>query len=129
MRRKRNKAKQQVSCSRSCDESCPVYGACPKRILIVGGMTKLKAHYRRLVESNGAIFDYHNGYIRGGMRVLEGRVRRSDMILCPVNCNSHSACLTVKRLCRKLNKPLHILSNASVSSISKALTGQQPVLN
>ncbi len=128
MKQNLNKVKFKT-CLRTCDASCPAYDECPKRILIVGGMTKLKSHYRRLVENKGAVFEYHDGYMRSGERGLEGRVRRSDMILCPVSCNSHGACSSLKRLCRKHRKPFCMLRNASLSAISNALVGQQPVLN
>ncbi|MCD4805265.1 MAG: DUF2325 domain-containing protein [Desulfobacterales bacterium] len=52
---------------------------------------------------------------------MEGLVRRSDMVLCPVNCNSHNACLCVKKLCKKYCKPVQMLPSSSSSSISQAL--------
>ncbi|MBW1745825.1 MAG: DUF2325 domain-containing protein, partial [Deltaproteobacteria bacterium] len=53
---------------------------------------------------------------------LEGLVRRSDMVLCPVNCNSHNACLNVKKLCKKYCKRVQMLPSSSLSSISQALS-------
>jgi hypothetical protein len=82
----------QVSSLNQCDEQCPAFDLCAKRILIVGGITKLEAYYRQLIEERGGIFEYHDGYMNGGKRGLEGRVKRSDIILCPVNCNSHGRC-------------------------------------
>jgi hypothetical protein len=116
------KMAHQMSSLNQCDEQCPAFDLCAKRILIVGGITKLKAYYRELIEDRGGIFEYHDGYMNGGKRGLEGRVRRSDIILCPVKCNSHNACLSLKKLCQKHNKPVQMLSNASLNAISQALS-------
>lgn len=89
-----------------------------KRILIVGGLTKLKAMYRKIVESNGGIFDYHSGRIRSGKNNLEARVKRSDLVICPVNHNSHTACLKVKQFCNKHSKDMHMIPGSSLTAIS-----------
>ncbi|HCF50599.1 MAG TPA: hypothetical protein DER60_09970 [Syntrophomonas sp.] len=95
---------------------------CDKRVLIVGGLTKLRSFYRDVVENLGADFEYHDGYLHSGERELEGLIKKSDIILCPVDCNSHGACLSVKKICSRINKPYKILSSSSLSSISQALT-------
>lgn len=105
-----------------CDEQCPAFDLCAKRVLIVGGITKMQAYYRDLIEQKGGIFEYHDGYMNGGKRGLEGQVKRSDIVLCPVNCNSHGGCLSVKKLCQKHNKPVQMLSGASLSAISQAIS-------
>lgn len=117
-----DKMVEQMSSLNQCNEQCPAFDLCARRILIVGGITKLQAYYRKLIEERGGIFEYHDGYMNGGKRGLEGRVRRSDIILCPVNCNSHNACLSLKKLCQKLNKPVQMLSSASLNAISQALS-------
>lgn len=106
----------------SCEgESCPRFDLCAKRVLIVGGITKFRHLYRDLVESGGGVFDYHDGYMTSGKQNLEARVKRSDLVICPVNCNSHGACIKVKRFCRKHNKAINMLPSASISAISSAL--------
>lgn len=97
---------------------------CEKRVLIVGGLTKLRRFYRDLVENLGGSFEYHDGYIHAGERELEGLIKKSDIILCPVDCNSHGACLSVKKICNRINKPYQMLPSSSLSSISQALTGE-----
>jgi hypothetical protein len=104
-----------------CDESCPVFDLCEKRILIVGGITKMRALYRDLIEEKGGIFDYHDGYMRAGENALEEKVKRSDVVLCPVDVNSHNACLSVKKICKKIDKPYWMLSNSSLTSITQSL--------
>lgn len=100
-------------------------GLFSKRVLIVGGMTKIKHLYQHLVESSGGEFEYHDGYLKRGSKGLDRQVKHSDIIICPVNCNSHNACSKVKKLCQKHKKPLKILSNASISAITTALAQQK----
>jgi hypothetical protein len=93
-----------------------------KRILVVGGRPCMRARYRDAVESAGGHFEYHDGCIHGGKQTLESRVRRSDLVLCPVNCNSHGACGLVKEICRKHGKCLRMLDSFSCSAIASALS-------
>lgn len=110
---------QCIKCSQT--ECCP--NLCDKRVLIVGGLTKLKCFYREVVENHGASFEYHDGYLKSGERELEHLIKKSDIILCPVDCNSHNACLCVKKICNRVNKPYQMLASSSLSSISQALAG------
>ena len=104
-----------------CDESCPSFDLCKKRVLIIGGITRMESLYRQLIEGNGGIFDYHNGYIKRGLKNLECRFRRADVVLCPVSCNSHAACSIIKNLGKKHNKPVHMLANSSLNAISQVI--------
>ncbi len=110
-----------------CRDNCPAEGrpgfVCPRRVLIVGGMTKLQHLYRELVETVGGELDYHDGYLRQAGDNLQARIGRSDLVICPANCNSHNACKRVKGICKRLNKRLHILPSASLSAITAALQG------
>lgn len=106
-----------------CDESCPVFDLCQKRILIVGGMSRMESLYRELIEAGGGIFEYHDGYMKKGTRQLESRLKRADMVLCPVNCNSHTACSVVKSLAKKHRKTVHMLANSSLKAVSRAIWG------
>jgi hypothetical protein len=74
-----------------------------------------------VVEKNGGTFEYHDGYMKSGSRKLQSRLRRADVVLCPVNCNSHAACFLVKKLAKKYKKRLHMLPSASLSTIARAL--------
>ena len=108
-----------------CDTSCPSYDLCRKRILIVGGMTKMSGHYRKIVEAKGGLFEYHNGNMKNGTRGLESLFKRADIVICPVDCNSHAACNAVKRLGKKHNKTVRILFGSSLNAINQALTPDQ----
>ena len=108
-------------CSGHVDNPCQKFQLCAKRILIVGGMSKMKHLYRDLIKASGGEFEYHDGYMKAGKKKLEAQVSRCDLVLCPVNCNSHGACNSVKTFCKKFNKPFKMLPGASLSTISSAL--------
>jgi hypothetical protein len=104
-----------------CDADCPSFNLCSKRVLIVGGIARMEALYRQLIETSGGVFEYHDGYMNGGAKQLENSLRRSDIVLCPVNCNSHAACAMVKNLGKKHNKPVHMLPSFSLSTVSQII--------
>lgn len=81
----------------------------------------MESLYREFIEGGGGVLDYHNGSLQGGTRQLERSLRRADIILCPVNCNSHGACIKVKNLAKKHNKTFYMLPNGSLSTISRLL--------
>ena len=107
-----------------CDKACPSYDLCQKRVLMVGGLTKMESLYRQVIEGCNGIFEYHDGYMQKGAKNLESRLKRADMVLCPVTCNSHAACALVKRLGKKHKKPVRLLSSSSLSAIGEALSGK-----
>jgi hypothetical protein len=106
-----------------CDATCPSFDLCKKRILIVGGITRMKSLYRELIESGGGVFEYHDGYMKKGVKKLECRLRRADVVVCPINCNSHAACSIVKNLAKKHNKTVHMLANSSLNAVSQVIWG------
>lgn len=117
----------QFSALTICDERCPSFDLCRKRILIVGGMNKMESLYRKLIEENGGIFEYHDGHIKGGKKPLENRIRRADIVLCPVNINSHNACSVVKKMGKKHRKSVQMLAGSGLGVISQALSECQEV--
>ena len=114
-----------VSALNRCDETCPSFDLCLKRILIVGGIDRMESLYRQLIEENGGIFEHYDGHMKGGKRALENRIRRADIVLCPVNINSHNACSVAKKLGKKYSKPVHMLAGSGLSTISQALLESQ----
>ncbi len=110
---------QNLAC-KTCASPCPC-ASCPKKVLIVGGIERMEPLYRQLIEANGHLFEYHAGHLRKGGNKLENCLQRADMVLCPVNCNSHAACLQVKNLCKKHKKNLHIMKNFSLSAIERTI--------
>lgn len=120
---------QEGSQIKSDCSTCISYDLCQKRILLVGGMTKLRPFYQKLVENTGGEFKHHDGHNGGSKHRLENWVDWADIVLCPVDVNSHSACLNVKRTCKKLDKSYQMLSSSSVSSISRALESVAKINN
>ncbi len=110
-------------CTGPCDEHCPSFELCSKRVLIVGGVERMEALYRGFIEERGGELDYHAGHTKG-LRELKQSLKRADIILCPVNCNSHGACIQVKNLAKKHNKPFYMLPNGSLHTISRLLGGE-----
>jgi hypothetical protein len=106
-----------------CDAGCPSFNLCKKRILIVGGITRMESLYRELIEGHGGIFEYHNGYVKNGVKKLESSFKRADIVVCPVNCNSHAACIIVKNLGKKHRKTVCMLASFSLSSVARAILG------
>ena len=106
-------------------ENCSQYRLCARRIFMIGGITKMKSHYKNIIEKAGGEFDYHDGYIKSAGGDIEAKVKRSDLVLCPVNCNSHNACIRVKKLCNQHKTPLKILSSSSLSAVSQAVFSQE----
>jgi hypothetical protein len=107
----------------SCDAQCPSFNLCQKRVLMVGGISRMESLFRDLIERSGGVFDYHDGYMKKGARKLEHRLKRADVVICPVNCNSHVACSLVKNLAKKYNKKVHMLANSSIQSFCQVIWG------
>ncbi len=112
-------AGRDVKCS-TCNTPCPCAN-CPQRILVVGGIERMEPLYREVIEAKGHIFEYHAGHLRKGGNKLDNLLQRADIVLCPVNCNSHTACLQVKSMCKKYKKNLQIMKNFSLSAIERTL--------
>jgi hypothetical protein len=110
-----------LSQEESACQDCPEYDLCGRRVLLVGGITRLKASYRGLVADAGGEFKHHNGGKSGGTRALEGAIGWADIVLCPVDVNSHHACLNVKAICKKMAKPYHMMASSGVSSVARVL--------
>nr|CBX26852.1 hypothetical protein N47_A08810 [uncultured Desulfobacterium sp.] len=102
-----------------CEPGCPAFDLCRKCVFIVGGIARMETLYRQLIENSGGVFEYHNGHMKGGTKQLENSLKRADIVLCPVNCNSHAACFLIKKLGKKHDKPTHMMANFSLSAISQ----------
>ncbi len=112
-----NNIKAQATRCNDCDK----IDLCQQRVLIVGGITKMEAYYRKLVTELGGQFQYHDGYCKSGEVVLSNLVKQSDIVICPVDVNSHAACLQVKKTCKESGKEFHMLRKSSVSTIYNTL--------
>jgi len=106
---------------KACTPDCPSFDLCKKRVLLVGGIERMECLYRKFIETRGGVFEYHAGHTRT-VKALERCILRADVVLCPVNCNSHGACLMVKNLGKKHNKPVKMLPNFGLSTVSRVIS-------
>lgn len=90
-------------------------------ILYVGGRPHLVARLKSVIERAAGQFIHYDGGIEERRDLLPGLVGRADAALFPVDCVSHNAALTLKRLCRRAQKPLVPLRSASIASLVQAL--------
>ena len=105
-----------------CSE-CEKIDLCNKRVLIVGGMSKMKAFYHDLVVKLGGEFYHHEGYCNSSQsqNQLSYFIYKSDIVICPVDVNSHAACLHVKKVCKEARKKYYMLRKSSLSSVYNTL--------
>ncbi|SFG10491.1 hypothetical protein SAMN05660649_00690 [Desulfotomaculum arcticum] len=94
---------------------------CMKKVLIIGGITKIKHLYKDLIENCGHKCIYLDGYMRRGDKLLEKKIIKCDLVFCPVDCNSHNACASAKKLCRKHGKPIKMLTSSSITNMVQAI--------
>jgi hypothetical protein len=92
-----------------------------RTILYVGGRANQIPQLKALVERTGARFLHHDGGIEHSATLLPGLVSRADELFFPVDCISHDAVVTIKRLCRQLEKPYHPLRTASLATLMSSL--------
>jgi Uncharacterized protein conserved in bacteria (DUF2325) len=91
-------------------------------LLYVGGRTDKLGHLRASSERLGARFLHHDGGVDDRSGLLGGLVSRADVVMFPVDCVSHEAVGTVKRLCRQMSKPFVPLRSTGMGSFLAALS-------
>lgn len=91
-------------------------------LLYVGGRTDKLGHLRASSERLGARFLHHDGGVDDRSGLLGGLVSRADVVMFPVDCVSHEAVGTVKRLCRQMSKPFVPLRSTGMGSFVAALS-------
>lgn len=92
-----------------------------RRLLCVGGSTRLHAHYRSLAERLGAELVVHDGGREAAMSRLPELLAQADAVLCPTDCVSHAAYYQVKRHCKQLGKPCVLLRASGLASFAEGL--------
>lgn len=107
----------------SCRE-CSDFDFGGKKVLVVGGIDRMESSYRELVETCGGSFEHHTGVMKNGAQKLKNSLVRADVVLCPVRCNSHTACQQVKKLGKKFNKPVFFLANFSLNAVTQIMGGR-----
>src|SRR5215471_4451072 len=76
---------------------------------------------RVLAERSGASFLHHDGGIEERSGLLEAQLSRADVVLFPVDCVSHNAMATVKRVSRYAGKPYFALRSSGLTSLAAGL--------
>lgn len=92
-----------------------------KHVTMVGGINSLECHYRDLVEAMGGTFQRHDGDCRGGECLIQDCVRKADLVVCPVEVNSHNAVKSVKKLCKTYGVPCCFPRTAGLSGFRVAI--------
>ena len=101
----------------------PALDLSTRTILYVGGRPNQIPQLKALVERTGARFLHHDGGIEHSSSLLPGLISRADVLLFPIDCISHDAVATLKRLCRQLEKPYLPLRAASLATLASSLPG------
>lgn len=92
-----------------------------RTLLYVGGQTRQIPRLKAIVERMGAYFLHHDGGVEHSSSLLPGLVGQADMLCFPVDCISHDAVATIKRLARQFGKPYRPLRTASLASLMPIL--------
>ena len=96
-------------------------------ILYVGGRPHQVARLRAVIERAGGRLAHHDGGIEQADDLLPGLVSRADVAVFPVDCVSHTAALSVKRLCRQARKPFVPLRSAGIAPLLQAVRSVRAV--
>jgi hypothetical protein len=101
----------------------PNYSPCSggERVVLIGGISRLKPAYQEVSESMGTHFRHHTGECPRGRQELVHLVKRAHIVLCACDHNSHPACEAIKAIYKALGKPCYFLSSSGVSQIRHIL--------
>jgi septal ring factor EnvC (AmiA/AmiB activator) len=94
-------------------------------VLYVGGRANQAPQLKRLVERTRGRFLHHDGGIEHNAALLPGLVSRADVAVFPVDCVSHDAAASVKRVCRQLGKRYVPLRSSSLTCLLSGLAAMQ----
>jgi len=96
-----------------------------RTLLYVGGRAHHVPQLKGLIERAGGQMLHHDGGIEHSPTLLPGLLGRADHVVFPVDCISHDATATIKRMCRAMGKSYEPLRTASLASLVSALTRMQ----
>ncbi len=92
-----------------------------ERILYVGGRPGCVEQVRACMKAAQGELLCHDGGRHDHPSLLAGLISQADRVAFPVDCVSHDAALTVKRLCRQLGKPWLPLRSSGLASFLAAV--------
>ena len=89
-----------------------------KTLLYIGGRTNQVPKLRAMAEAYGAALIHHDGGLHENTHSLSALLLKADAALFPVDCISHGAVATVKRICKQLGKSYFPLRRSGVASFA-----------
>jgi Uncharacterized protein conserved in bacteria (DUF2325) len=92
-----------------------------QRILYVGGRPGCVQQMCEVLEAGGGALLCHDGGRHDHPSLLPGLISQADRVAFPVDCVSHDAALTIKRVCRQLGKTWLPLRSSGLGSFLAAL--------
>ncbi len=98
----------------------------PWRVLYVGGRPTAVQQMRALLTEAGGVLLVHDGGRHDHPSLLPGLIGQADVVAFPIDCVSHDAAHTVKRLCRQQSKPWAPLRSSGLGSFLAMLVGRHP---
>ena len=90
-------------------------------VIYVGGRSSQIRHFRALVERANGCLLHHDGGLEGGDTRLQNMLARGDIVMCPLDCVSHSACNRAKTYCKRAGKCFVPLRSSGLSSFVSGL--------
>ena len=121
-----------VSEPRSDGPRFPQWHLTGRTVLYVGGRDRQVGQLREFIERAAGTLLHHDGGLQEKPDLLHGLVGKADIAVFPVECISHNAALSLKKLCQQLGKPyvplrstgwgalLHALKSTGVASNTAA---------
>ena len=98
----------------------------PQRVLYVGGRPSAIQRMRDMLDEAGGGLLMHDGGRHDHPSLLPGLIGQADLVVFPVDCVSHDAALTIKRLCRQQSRPWAPLRTSGLGSFLAALSEPTP---
>ena len=92
-------------------------------VLYVGGRPGCVEQMRAMLEAEGGVLLCHDGGRHDHPSLLPGLIGQAEWVVFPVDCVSHDAALTVKRLCRRSGKRWSPLRSPGIASFLAAAAG------
>ncbi len=109
-------AERQLALDPRTKPAAPAAEIAGATLLYVGGRPGLILNLQNAAARAEVRLLHHDGGIDDKRGLLAGMVGRAEAVLFPVDCVSHDAVATLKRLCRQAGKPYLPLRSASMAS-------------
>ncbi|MCF8481567.1 MAG: DUF2325 domain-containing protein [Rhodospirillum sp.] len=97
-----------------------------RTLLYVGGRARAIPGLRKLVETSNGHFLHHDAGREDGRAHLSDLLASADMVVCPVDCISHDACLKCKRACKDRGTPFAPLPSSGMGAFARYLREVAP---